>query len=109
MKASWYLYPCFSPGESNYDNIGLGGYRMVRGIMYNRVQSPSVGWFNTEFRWKFASVTIWKQHIGLMASCFCDGIRFILNHNFVLTAEYGKCTDPRDGIGALMINSGFYF
>lgn len=147
-KAPWYLYPCFSPGESNYDNIGLGGYRMVRGIMYNRVQSPSVGWFNTEFRWKFASVTIWKQHIGLMASCFCDGIRafrenglqnktglspeiysrfvnadasehfhvsaggairFILNHNFVLTVEYGKCTDPRDGIGALMINSGFYF
>lgn len=56
-----------------------------------------------------ALVTIWKQHIGLMASCFCDAIRFILNHNFVQTAEYGKCTDPRDGIGALMINSGFYF
>ena len=47
-----------------------------------------------------------SEHFHVSAG---GAIRFILNHNFVLTVEYGKCTDPRDGIGALMINSGFYF
>ena len=64
----------FTPGGPVYDNAALGGYRTIRGLMYNRVSDSSVGFFNTELRWKFAGFTLFKQDIGLMLSGFCDGI-----------------------------------
>ena len=73
-NAPWYVLPFYTPGGPVYDNVALGGYRTVRGLLYNRVSGPGVGFFNTELRWKFASLTLLNQDIGLMLSGFCDGI-----------------------------------
>lgn len=72
--APWYAIPFYTPGGPIYDNAAIGGYRTVRGLMYNRVEGPAVGFVNAELRWKFAGFTIWNQDIGLMLSGFCDGI-----------------------------------
>ena len=73
-NAPWYALPFYTPGGPVYDNAALGGYRTVRGLLYNRVSAPGIGFFNTELRWKFAGLTLLKQDIGLMLSGFCDGI-----------------------------------
>ena len=73
-EAPWYVLPFYTPGGPVYDNVALGGYRTIRGLMYNRVSDSSVGFFNTELRWKFAGLTLLRQDIGLMLSGFCDGI-----------------------------------
>lgn len=73
-NAPWYVLPFYTPGGPVYDNAALGGYRTVRGLLYNRVSGQSVGFFNTELRWKFAGLALFKQDIGLMLSGFCDGI-----------------------------------
>lgn len=70
----WYVLPFYTPGGPVYDNAALGGYRTVRGLLYNRVSGPGIGFFNTELRWKFAGLTLLRQDVGLMLSCFCDGI-----------------------------------
>lgn len=70
----WYVLPFYTPGGPVYDNAALGGYRTVRGLLYNRVSGPGIGFFNTELRWKFACLTLLRQDIGLMLSGFCDGI-----------------------------------
>ena len=49
--------------------------------MYNRVSDSSVGFFNTELRWKFAGFTLLRQDIGLMLSGFCDGINSLRHFN----------------------------
>lgn len=72
--APWYAIPFYTPGGPVYDNAALGGYRTVRGLLYNRVSGPGIGFFNTELRWKFAGLTLLRQDVGLMLSCFCDGI-----------------------------------
>ena len=72
--APWYAIPFYTPGGPIYDNEAIGGYRTVRGLLYNRVIGPAVGFVNAELRWKFAGFTIWNQDIGLMLSGFCDGI-----------------------------------
>ncbi len=72
--APWYALPFYTPGGPVYDNAALGGYRTVRGLLYNRVTGPCVGFFNAEVRWKFAGLTLFRQDIGLMLSGFCDGI-----------------------------------
>ena len=73
-EAPWYAIPFYTPGGPIYDNVAAGGYRSVRGLLYNRVAGPAVGFVNAELRWKFAGFTIWNQDIGLMLSGFCDGI-----------------------------------
>ena len=73
-EAPWYAIPFYTPGGPVYDNAALGGYRTVRGLLYNRVSGPGIGFFNTELRWKFAGLTLLRQDVGLMLSCFCDGI-----------------------------------
>ena len=79
--APWYVLPYYTPGGPVYDDIALGGYRTVRGLMYNRVSDSSVGFFNTELRWKFAGFTLLKQDIGLMLGGFCDGITSLRHFN----------------------------
>ncbi len=79
--APWYVLPYYTPGGPVYDNTALGGYRTVRGLMYNRVSGPGVGSFNTELRWKFAGFTLLRQDIGLMFSGFCDGITSLRHFN----------------------------
>ncbi|HBH08354.1 MAG TPA: hypothetical protein DDX40_03005 [Rikenellaceae bacterium] len=96
--APWYVIPFYTPGGPVYDNSAVGGYRTVRGLMYNRVAGPAVGFVNAELRWKFASFTIWNQDIGLMLSGFCDGISTlksydITNHTGAFPKLYAKYID----------------
>lgn len=72
--APWYVIPFYTPGGPVYDNAALGGFRSVRGLMYNRVEGSALGFINAELRWKFAGFTLLNQDIGLMLSGFCDGI-----------------------------------
>ena len=58
---------------NDYD--GFGGYRTVRGLIRNRVQSLQVGFFNTELRWKFVDFKLFNQNIALNLSGFFDGVR----------------------------------
>ena len=72
-NAPWYMIPYFTVVGSLYDRDGIGGYRTVRGIMYNRVQGPHTGFFNAEIRWRFIDFHLWRQNVGLALSGFCDG------------------------------------
>ena len=85
--APWYVIPFYTPGGPVYDNVALGGFRSVRGLMYNRVEGSAIGFVNAELRWKFAGFTLFKQDIGLMLSGFCDGVSAL--RSFVLTNRTG--------------------
>lgn len=85
--APWYVIPFYTPGGPVYDNVALGGFRSVRGLLYNRVEGSAIGFANAELRWKFAGFTLFKQDIGLMVSGFCDGISAL--KSFVLTNRTG--------------------
>ena len=37
------------------------------------------------------------------------GLRFIMNHNFIVAFEYARCFNKQDGNGAFYINTGFLF
>ena len=37
------------------------------------------------------------------------GLRFIMNHNFIVAFEYARCFNKQDGDGAFYINIGFLF
>ena len=69
----WYMLPYLTVVGSLYDRDGLGGYRTVRGILYNRVQGPHMGFFNAEIRYRFIDFRLWKQNIAFAVSGFCDG------------------------------------
>ncbi len=89
--APWYAIPYYTPGGPIYDNAALGGYRTVRGLIYNRVAGPAVGFVNAELRWKIVGFTFWGQDIGLMLSCFCDGISAL--KSYCLTNRTGAYLD----------------
>ncbi len=100
--APWYVLPYYTPGGPVYDNTALGGYRTVRGLMYNRVSDSGTGFFNTELRWKFAGFPLLKQDIGLMLSGFCDGITTLRHFNVSNRTEafpelYSKFTKSASG------------
>lgn len=69
----WYMLPYLTVVGSLYDRDGIGGYRTVRGIMYNRVQGAQMGFFNAEIRYRFIDFKLWKQNIAFAVSGFCDG------------------------------------
>ena len=37
------------------------------------------------------------------------GVRFIINHNFIVAFDYGRVLDKRDGTGALYIDLDYLF
>ena len=100
--APWYVIPFYTPGGPIYDNVALGGYRSIRGLMYNRVTGSAIGFVNAELRWKFAGFTLFNQDIGLMASGFCDGISALksfdlTNRTGAFPALYSKYIDSSRG------------
>lgn len=100
--APWYVIPFYTPGGPVYDNAALGGYRSIRGLMYNRVTGSSIGFMNAELRWKFAGLTLFRQDIGLMLSGFCDGITALkafdtTNRTGAFPELYSKYIDPSRG------------
>ena len=69
----YYIMPVVSNIGKEYDRDGIGGYRTVRGLLRDRVQGVDVGYYNLEFRWKFARFKLWKQNIYLGLNAFSDG------------------------------------
>ena len=105
----YYIMPVFSNIGKEYDRDGIGGYRTVRGIMRDRVQGLDVGFFNTEFRWKFVKFHLWKQNIYLGLNAFLDGGIVTRNYdmsyrgdenNLIMKQEYEKhiSTGKSDGL-----------
>jgi len=76
-QPAFYVLPYDSTLGQGYDRDGFGGYRNVRGIMRDRVVGKSVGYFNTELRWKFIDFQLIKQNFTLALSGFCDGARVL--------------------------------
>lgn len=87
-KAPWYVLPFYSPGGPKYDNVHLGGTRIIRGMKYNRTTGTGVGYFNAELRWNLWNFNLWKQDIGVMLSGFCDGIRVFRGYDLTNVTGY---------------------
>jgi hypothetical protein len=101
---------------------GLGGVYTARGILKNRLQGQVKALANGELRWKFLSVSPWRQRLDFTVIAFLDagqswadlrfqdsglpryagggGLRIAWEDNFILRLDYG--VSPRDG------TSGFY-
>jgi len=77
----FYILPVFSNIGKEYDRDGIGGYRTVRGMMRGRIQGLDVGFFNAEFRWKFARFHVVKQNVYLGLNAFMDGGMVTRNYN----------------------------
>ena len=78
---AFYVLPYESVLGPGYDRDGFGGYRTIRGIMRNRVQGQAICYFNTELRWKFLTVSVFKQELTFGANAFFDGGRVLKKYH----------------------------
>jgi len=78
---AFYVLPYESVLGPGYDRDGFGGYRTLRGIMRNRVQGQAICYFNTELRWKFLTVSVFKQELTFGANAFFDGGRVLKKYH----------------------------
>lgn len=78
---AFYVLPYESVLGPGYDRDGFGGYRTLRGIMRNRIQGQAVCYFNTELRWKFLTVNVFKQELTFGANAFFDGGRVLKKYH----------------------------
>jgi hemolysin activation/secretion protein len=86
---AFYVLPYESVLGPGYDRDGFGGYRTIRGIMRNRIQGKAVCYFNTELRWRFLTVNVFKQDLTFGANVFFDGGRVLQNYSFTDPAYRG--------------------
>ena len=86
---AFYVLPYESMLGPGYDRDGFGGYRTIRGIMRNRIQGKAICYFNTELRWKFLSVNVFKQELTFGANAFFDGGRVLQDYSFTDPAYRG--------------------
>jgi outer membrane protein assembly factor BamA len=94
---AFYMLPFESVLGPGYDRDGFGGYRTIRGIMRNRIQGKAICYFNTELRWRFATVTVLKQELTFGANAFFDGGRVLQNYSF---------TEPKSGYPDFLTQKG---
>jgi len=134
---AFYVLPIDAVFGNGYDHDGMGGYFNLRGILRNRITGKSTFYFNTELRWRFVEFHLWKQNIAFAVNGFFEGgraivpyraqsfdlekmhltagggIRFIMNRNFILAAEYGAAFNALDRAqgkaGSLYVNVGYLF
>lgn len=134
---AFYVLPIDTVFGNGYDHDGMGGYFNLRGILRNRIVGKSTFYYNTELRWRFVEFRLWKQNIAFAVNGFFEGgqaivpyraqsfdqekmhmsagggIRFILNRNFILAAEYGAAFNKLDlaqgKSGSLYVNVGYLF
>ena len=83
---AFYVLPYESVLGPGYDRDGFGGYRTIRGIMRNRIQGKAVCYFNTEIRWRFLTVQVFKQNLTFGANVFFDGGRVLQNYHTTIPA-----------------------
>ena len=96
-KPAFYALPFEAVLGPGYDRDGFGGYRTIRGIMRNRIQGKAICYFNTELRWRFATVTVLKQELTFGANAFFDGGRVLQNYSF---------TEPKSGYPDFLTQKG---
>lgn len=125
-KAPFYVLPFMTTVGNELDTDGFGGSKTVRGMLRDRVQGLDVVTYNVELRWRSLKFNILRQNIALGFNAFSDGtmsvrssdlphisfgcgLRFIMNENFIVCAEYGKPINKQDGNGSLYINLGYLF
>ena len=134
---AFYVLPIDTVFGNGYDHDGIGGFYNLRGVLRNRIAGRSAGYFNTELRWRFVDFHLFKQNMSFALNGFFEGgrvivpykaqsfeaekmhltagggIRFIMNRNFILAAEYGSAFDRRDlangKSGSFYVNVGYLF
>lgn len=134
---AFYVLPMDTVFGNGYDHDGIGGFFNLRGILRNRIAGKSTVYFNTEMRWRFIDFHLFNQNISFALNGFFEGgrvivpyratsfeaekmhltagggIRFIMNRNFILAAEYGAAFDKRDlaqgKSGSFYVNVGYLF
>jgi len=79
---AFYVLPYESVLGPGYDRDGFGGYRTLRGIMRNRIQGKSICYFNTELRWRFLTVQVFKQNLTFGLNAFFDGGRVLKDYHY---------------------------
>jgi len=117
-------------------NEGLGGLNSIRGVLRNRVVGDGVAWANFELRYRFMDFRFLGQEWYLALNPFFDagrvvqyhnleeyddgekeelhisaglGIKAIMNRNFIISAEWGKPFDSRDGKNGINIGLNYIF
>lgn len=118
-------------------NEGLGGLNTIRGVLRNRIVGEGVAWTNMEVRYRFMDFKFLRQDWYLVLNPFLDagrvvqyykknrmdyspdkeqlhmsaglGAKAIMNRNFVVSAEWGKPFDVRDGKNGTNIGLNFIF
>lgn len=118
-------------------NEGLGGLNSIRGVLRNRIVGEGVAWANMEVRYRFLNFKFLRQDWYLVMNPFFDagrvvqyyktntmaystdkeqlhlsaglGAKAIMNRNFVISAEWGKPFDARDGKNGTNIGLNFIF
>jgi outer membrane protein assembly factor BamA len=115
---------------------GLGGQNTLRGVARNRVTGAGVAWGNAEVRCRFAHFAWLGQEWYAVVNPFLDagrvvqyyrrgemmeadkeglhasagaGVKLVMNRNFVVSGEWGKPFDARDGEGGAYIGLNFIF
>ena len=103
----WYLMPFYSNMGYTRDFDAIGGYRMTRGLMLDRVQGLHTGFYNIELRYRFVDFQLANQNIAFALSGFTDGAHVfkgydLTNRTGVKQDLYKKYIDTsrKDGLHA---------
>lgn len=93
-SSPYYVLPFLSTFGMNYDRDGMGGYRTVRGMIRNRVQSLDAAFYNAELRWKFVEFPLFKQNIAFSLTAFSDGAICVRPYDMSFQKEVTDFSTP---------------
>lgn len=106
---------------------GLGGKWTIRGVLKNRAVGRSMGFLNTEFRWKFYRTQLLNQNFYAAINFFFDtgrvlsssedhlhnacgaGFYLAMNENFIVGLDYGRALSRQDGTSAMYVHMDYLY
>lgn len=106
---------------------GLGGKWTIRGMLKNRAVGRSMGFLNTECRWKFYRTQLFHQNFYAALGFFFDtgrvfsspedhlhsaygsGIYLAMNENFIVGLDYGRAIDRQDGTSGMYVHMDYLY
>ena len=111
---------------------GLGGTNNIRGVLRNRITGNGIGWTNIELRLRSRVIRLLKQNWYIGMNPFFDagavlqpiiysgkneclhtsagiGLKLVMNHNFVLSAEWGAAFSREDGTNSIDLGINYLF
>ena len=131
----FYMLPYIYTTNEIYD--GLGGFKTIRGVELNKIVCNSLGYLNTEIRYKFFEKCVLGKNIFIVITPFVDagfvldefmdehsynmyenqnlvisggaGMRLGINHNFILSLDYGKSIYSNSNSSGLYSGLNFLF